>query len=59
MKAGQVSNIRTLVLDELDAVSGGRDIEREKAVLEAYKVIESIELTMMDVEPVPHVPMKL
>jgi hypothetical protein len=59
MKAGQVSNTRTLVLDELDAVSGGRDIEREKAVLEAYKVIESIELTMMDVEPVPHVPMKL
>jgi hypothetical protein len=59
MKAGQVSNTRTLALDELDAVSGGRDIEREKAVLEAYKVIESIELTLMDVEPVPHVPMKL
>jgi hypothetical protein len=59
MKAGQVSNTRTLVLDELDAVSGGRDIEREKAILEAYKVIESIELTLMDVEPVPYVPMQL
>jgi hypothetical protein len=59
MKAEHVSNIRTLGLDELYAVSGGRDMEREKAVIEAYKVLESIELTMMDVEPVPYVPMKL
>jgi hypothetical protein len=59
MKAGQISNIRTLTFDELDAVSGGRDMERERAVIEAYKVIESVELTMMDVEPVPYVPMKL
>jgi hypothetical protein len=59
MESERCSTIRALDLDDLDAVSGGRDKDRERAVIEAHKVIESVELTLMDVESVPYVPMQL
>jgi hypothetical protein len=50
--------MRELGIDELDAVSGG-DKAREAAVLEALLWLQQAELDEIEVEPVPHVPMKL
>jgi hypothetical protein len=49
---------RDLTLEEIDSVSGG-DRAREAAVLEAVLELQRMELTEIEVEPVPHVPMKL
>ena len=59
MNVEENHDINELTFGELDAISGGRDFEREKAVIEAYKLIEQMELDLIDVEPVPYVPMKL
>ena len=47
-----------LSLSSMARVVGGNKA-REAAVLDAYKVINQIELDEIDVEPVPYVPMKL
>jgi hypothetical protein len=49
---------RELDADEIDAVSGG-DKARDAAVIEAYKLLDRMELDEIEVEPVPHVPMRL
>lgn len=58
MKAAEQLGIRELNADELNVVSGG-DKARDAAVIEAYKVLDHLELSMIDVEPVPHVSMRL
>ena len=58
MKAAEVLGIRELDVDELNAVAGG-DRAREAAVLEALLFLQQAELDEIEVEPVPHVPMKL
>ena len=58
MKTAEVLSIRELDVDELDTVSGG-DKARDAAVIEAYKLLDQMELDEIEVEPVPYVPMKL
>jgi hypothetical protein len=45
---------------EMAGVVGGRDVAKEKALIEAYRVIHDIDKLLNEPEPAPaHVPMKL
>lgn len=55
-----MNEICKLTLAELDAVSGGRDMAKEKALIALWDAIHSLERTMNEPDPAPaYVSMKL
>ena len=58
MNDAEVAGIRALEAHELTTVHGG-DKARDAAVIEAYKVLDRMELDSIEVGPAPYVSMRL